>query len=139
MSAKPVLEHYCEGDLIIRQGEVGDRMYVVQSGRVRIFRDDRGVETVLSDVVAGETFGELALFDRRPRSASARAMGATELRIITRQDLSGMDCDPLIRGLLTTLSRRLRAIDDAFERLMVKEAPEREQLASLWESKSWLD
>jgi CRP/FNR family cyclic AMP-dependent transcriptional regulator len=139
MPAKPVLEHYTDGDVIIRQGEIGDRMYVVQSGRVRIFREERGVETVLSDVVAGETFGELALFDRRPRSASARAMGATELRIISRDDLSRMDCDPLLRSLLTTLSRRLRTIDDAFERLMVREAPEREQLAALWESKSWLD
>jgi CRP-like cAMP-binding protein len=100
MPAKPVLEHYTDGNM-----------------------------------VAGETFGELALFDRRSRSASARAMGATELRIISSDDLSRMVCDPLLRSLLATLSRRLRTIDDAFERLMMREAPEREQLAALWESK----
>jgi CRP-like cAMP-binding protein len=134
-----VFEQHVDGDIVFRQDQVGDRMYVVRSGRVRLFRTDRGVETVLADMAEGETFGELALFDRRPRSASARAIGDTTLRVITREDVERMDCDPLLRGLLATLSRRLRTIDDAFERLMVREAPEREQLAALWESKSWLD
>ena len=139
MSAESVFEQHVDGDIVFRQDQVGDRMYVVRSGRVRLFRTDRGVETVLADMAEGETFGELALFDRRPRSASARAIGDTTLRVITREDVERMDCDPLLRGLLATLSRRLRTIDDAFERLMVREAPEREQLAALWESKSWLD
>jgi CRP-like cAMP-binding protein len=133
-----VFEQHVDGDIIFRQDQVGDRMYVVRSGRVRLFRTDRGVETILADMAEGETFGELALFDRRPRSASARAIGDTTLRVITREDVERMDCDPLLRGLLASLSRRLRTIDDAFERLMVREAPEREQLAALWESKSWL-
>jgi CRP/FNR family cyclic AMP-dependent transcriptional regulator len=139
VSAESVFEQHVDGDIVFRQDQVGDRMYVVRSGRVRLFRTDRGVETVLADMAEGETFGELALFDRRPRSASARAIGDTTLRVITREDVERMDCDPLLRGLLATLSRRLRTIDDAFERLMVREAPEREQLAALWESKSWLD
>jgi CRP/FNR family cyclic AMP-dependent transcriptional regulator len=139
VSAESVFEQHVDGDIIFRQDQVGDRMYVMRSGRVRLFRTDRGVETVLADVAEGETFGELALFDRRPRSASARAIGDTTLRVITRVDVERMDCDPLLRGLLATLSRRLRTIDDAFERLMVREAPEREQLAAVWESKSWLD
>jgi CRP/FNR family cyclic AMP-dependent transcriptional regulator len=139
VSAESVFEQHVDGDIIFRQDQVGDRMYVMRSGRVRLFRTDRGVETVLADVAEGETFGELALFDRRPRSAYARAIGDTTLRVITRVDVERMDCDPLLRGLLATLSRRLRTIDDAFERLMVREAPEREQLAALWESKSWLD
>jgi CRP/FNR family cyclic AMP-dependent transcriptional regulator len=139
VSAESVFEQHVDGDIVFRQDQVGDRMYVVRSGRVRLFRTDRGVETVLADMAEGETFGELALFDRRPRSASARAIGDTTLRVITREDVERMDCDPLLRGLLAILSRRLRTIDDAFERLMVREAPEREQLAALWESKSWLD
>ncbi len=138
MSRSEDHELFADGDTIIRQGELGSVMYVVVSGEVQIFRTQGGVETDLATLRAGGTFGELALFDNRPRSASARAIGSTELRAINREEYSHMKCDPLLRGLLTTLAHRLRATDLAFERLNVREAPERERLAALWESRDWL-
>lgn len=131
-------ERYSDGDVIIRQGELGSRMYIVASGEVRIFRTQGGVETDLATLKVGETFGELALFDNRPRSASARAVGDTELRVITREEFSHMKCDTLLRDLLTTLATRLRATNQSLEQLSIREAPEREQLAALWESRDWL-
>lgn len=128
---------FTDGEIIIRQDTIGNEMYVVESGAVRVYRSIRGVETVLEDVRTGETFGEMALFDNRPRSASARAQGETSVRIISREEFSGMKCDPIIRELLRTLSRRLRAVDDSLERLNVSEAPEREALAQLWEKRDW--
>jgi CRP-like cAMP-binding protein len=130
-------ERYSDGDVIIREGQIGDRMYVVLSGAVRILRSDRGVETMLADLSEGEIFGELALFDNRPRSASARAMGDTEVRVITQDDFLSLECDPVIREMLSTLARRMRDLDDAFERVAAREAPERERLATQWETRDW--
>jgi CRP/FNR family cyclic AMP-dependent transcriptional regulator len=139
MIMRPTMEHYGDGDLIFRQGQLGDRMYIVMSGAVRIFREDRGVETTLANLGFGETFGELALFDHHPRSASARAIGDTELRIITHEEFMELDCDGIIRQMLVTLAQRLRSIDEAFERLSAKEAPERERLAELIKTRDWVD
>jgi CRP-like cAMP-binding protein len=130
-------ETYADGEVIIRQGESGDRMFVVESGTVRIFRTVRGGETILDDLHPGETFGEMALLDAHPRSASARAVGGATVRTVTRDEFRDMACDPVLRGLLATFGRRLRAIDDAFERLSINEAPQREDLARLWESRDW--
>ncbi|MDO8964002.1 MAG: cyclic nucleotide-binding domain-containing protein [Coriobacteriia bacterium] len=130
-------ETYSDGDVIIRQGEGGDRMFVVESGTVRIYRTIREVETVLDDLRAGEMFGEMALLDNRARSASARAVGPVAVRVITRDEFADMKCDPVLRELLTMFGRRLRSINDAFERLNVNEVPQREELAQLWESRDW--
>jgi CRP/FNR family cyclic AMP-dependent transcriptional regulator len=138
MIMRPTHQSFGDGELIFRQGQLGDRMYIVMGGSVRIFREDRGVETTLANIGFGETFGELALFDHHPRSASARAIGDTELRIITHEEFMELDCDGIIRQMLVTLAQRLRSIDEAFERLSVKEAPERERLAELIK-RDWVD
>lgn len=135
----PTSESHADGHVIFRQGHMGDRMYVVSSGEVLIYREDRGAETVLARLGPGETFGELALFDQHPRSASARALGVTTVRVITQEEFMEFDCDLLIRNMLVTLAQRLRAIDEAFERLSAREAPERERLAELWEARDWVD
>lgn len=136
---RPTIEHYEDGEIIFRQGQLGDRMYIVLGGGVRIFREDRGHETVLANLGLGEAFGELALFDNHPRSASARATGPTELRVITHEEYMELDCDMIIRQMLVTLAKRLRSINEAFERLAANEAPERERLAELIEARDWRD
>jgi len=135
---RPTSELYQDGQVVFRQGQLGDRMYVVATGSVQVYREDRGVETVLANIGPGETFGELALFDHHPRSASARAIGDTELRVITHEEFLDLDCDPVIRRMLVTLAQRLRAIDEAFERLSAKEAPERERLAEFIRTRDWV-
>jgi CRP-like cAMP-binding protein len=137
MGNSAVRRHFEDGDIIIRQDTVGDEMFIIESGEARIYREIRGVETSLDEIREGESFGEMALFDNRPRSASARAVGPTELRVISREEFANMKCDPVIRDVMRHLSHRLRAVDDAFEQLSLQEAPEREALAQLWEQRDW--
>lgn len=135
MAEESSYQLFHDGDVIIRQDTVGDEMYFIDSGTVRVYRTTRGSETVLADLHEGEAFGEMALFDNRPRSASAKAIGDTRLRVIGRSEFISMKCDPVIRYLLKALSLRLRAVNDAFARLDIKEAAEREELASEWEAR----
>ena len=52
-----------DGEVIVRQGERGDRMYVIQAGRVEVIREDGGQVTPLAVLEKGDVFGEMALFD----------------------------------------------------------------------------
>lgn len=62
------------GSVVFTQGEAGHTMYVVQSGRINIYLQDGAAPAIpLRDAAPGDFFGELALFDEKPRSASARA------------------------------------------------------------------
>ena len=129
--------HFSDGDIIIKQGAIGDEMFVIESGSVRVFRTIGGAETLLGVLKADEIFGELALFDYKPRSASARAVGDTVVRVVSRDQFSALKCDPIIRQLLKALGRRLRAADDAFERLNVLDQPQREEIAKAWVTRDW--
>ena len=130
-------QRYSDGDLILKQGAIGDEMFVIESGTVRVFRTIGDAETLLGVLRPGEIFGELALFDYKPRSASARAVGETVVRVVSRDEFSALKCDPVIRELLKALGRRLRAADDAFERLNVNDKVQREEIAKAWVTRDW--
>jgi CRP-like cAMP-binding protein len=72
---------YEDGQILIRQGEVGDCMYVIQKGQVAVFREKNGHEVGLAVLGEGEIFGEMAVFEREVRSATVRALG--EVRALT--------------------------------------------------------
>lgn len=78
------------GDIVFSQGDQGASMYVVQSGSVQIYLPSADKDTppvVLKDLRTGEYFGELAVFDDKPRSASVRALVDTVLLELTRDEL----------------------------------------------------
>ena len=78
------------GDIVFSQGEKGASMYIVQSGSVQIYLPSAEKDqppVVLKDIRTGEYFGELAIFDDKPRSASVRALVDTVLLELTREDL----------------------------------------------------
>jgi len=78
------------GDIVFSQGEAGSSMYVVQSGAVQIYlpsKEKNLPPVVLKDLHTGEYFGELAIFDDKPRSASVRALVDTVLLELTRDEL----------------------------------------------------
>lgn len=79
------------GDIIMRQGEPGDRFYIIHKGRVEISRDGQRVATR----GAGEAIGEIALLYNIPRTATARALEPTELLTLTANDF----LDLLVRYL----------------------------------------
>ena len=76
---------------VFAQGDQGSSMYVVLSGAVQIFlpaKDSDNPAVVLKDVRTGEYFGELSLFDDKPRSASVHALVDTVLLELTREDFA---------------------------------------------------
>ncbi len=78
------------GEIVFSQGEKGSSMYVVRSGAVQIYLPSAEKDqppVVLKDVRSGEYFGELAIFDDKPRSASVRALVDTILMELTREEL----------------------------------------------------
>jgi uncharacterized membrane protein len=83
-------KRYAAGAVVFAQGDRGSSMYVVQSGAVQIFLPGKeGSSTVpLKDIRTGEYFGELAIFDDKPRSASVRAVFDTVLLELTREVLA---------------------------------------------------
>jgi len=104
---------YADGAVICRQGDPGDRMYVIQSGRAVAFREDDGVEAVVGELTPGDVFGEMAIFEKQPRSASVRAKGtARVLTLDKRAFLRQVHEDPSFAyRLLQRMSQRVRALN----------------------------
>jgi CPA1 family monovalent cation:H+ antiporter len=97
-----------ERHIIIRQGEVGDYMYFIAHGVVRVSRAEHGVSRDLATMMAGEFFGEVALLhDRQPRNATVTAVTPCTLYRLHRDDLRVvMATQPAIRKALEEESRK---------------------------------
>ncbi|MFL6128655.1 MAG: Crp/Fnr family transcriptional regulator [Mycobacteriales bacterium] len=79
---------YPAGQIICHQGDPGDRLYIVLHGLVKVvFTSERGDEIVLRTLGDAEVFGELALLDKSPRSASVVAVESTQVFMLLRERL----------------------------------------------------
>jgi len=110
---------YGDGEEIIRQGNTGESMYVVQSGKVEVvLRTDNGGEKHLAYLEAGNFFGEMSVFEKEVRSATVRAVGeARVLKIDKKTLLRRIREDPLLAvNLLKTMSHRIRALNTELAR-----------------------
>jgi CRP-like cAMP-binding protein len=104
---------FATDQVIFREGKPGNAAYVVQEGKVEVFKTMNGEEEViLGTIEAGGLFGELALVDNQPRMASARATERTVLIAINRQTfekkMSGSD--RFIRAILRILLGNYRTV-----------------------------
>lgn len=105
---------YPEGDVIVRQGDTGDCMYVVQAGKVEVVQAEGDGERRLALLRAGDFFGEMAIFEREVRSATVRATagGARVLKLDRKTLLRRIAEDPLLAlNLLEKLSARIRDLN----------------------------
>ena len=108
------------GELLFREGDDGEEMYVVLDGRVMIYKFIPGAgEEALAFLERGDYFGEMALIDREPRSAWARAAerGAVVLAIPEEVlsgilDIGKVSSLPLLKILCTLVAKRLRELDE---------------------------
>jgi CRP-like cAMP-binding protein len=103
------------GDLIIRQGEHGREGYRILKGRVEVFLERDGRELPIGRLEGGEIFGEMAMIDDKPRSASVRALERTEVDIINSTEFNEMilsDPRELI-PFLKSFFERLRKANDS--------------------------
>jgi len=109
--------------VLFQEGDVGDNMFIIQSGRVKISKRIRGVEKTLATLEKGEFLGEMAILNDKPRSASAETLEECEMLVIDRKTF-----DALIRGnaeiavrFIKRLADRLRETNDQMEALMIKD------------------
>ena len=100
------------GVLIFSEGAVGDEAYVVESGRVSVFKQPRGEKVVLGELAAGGIFGEMALIDDEPRMASAEALEDTVCLVLPKAALkSQLSRTPdLVILVLETLLQDIRSM-----------------------------
>ncbi len=110
---------YDEGEIICREGETGDRMYVIQSGKVRITKKTSTGEHTITTLGAGEIFGEMALFDKAPRCASAVAGSEARVLGVDKKKLfSTISRDPtLVLRVLELMSGRIRVMNETLMKL----------------------
>lgn len=112
-------QRYHPGQTIFKEGEPGNRLFLILEGDVRISRDIPGSgEEALTILKPGACFGEMAVFDRSERSTDAISNGGCRLLTISRADLEiVLDLDPelagkVLRAMVRLLSVRLRATND---------------------------
>jgi CRP-like cAMP-binding protein len=105
-------KEYQHGEVIIRQGEIGDCMYVIQAGTVEVFIEEEGQEIHLADRSAGDFFGEMALFDHEVRSATVRTKGPVRVLTVDRQNLLRhiQENPSMAFRILEKLSSRIREL-----------------------------
>ena len=109
---------------IFRQGDIGSGMYLIHSGRVRIVAEDpvRG-EVQLAILESGHAFGEMALFDHAPRSATAVAHGEAVLYGLFEADLDQLErtrpqaAARLLRNLGLSIALRLRQTNERLQEM----------------------
>jgi len=118
---------YEDGEIIVRQGDVGDCFYVIQEGRVQVFVEKDGREVLLRTPDEGEMFiGEMGIFEKQVRSATVRAMGRARVLTVDRKNfLSRIHDDPsLALSLIRVMSRRIRELSTELTRLRGAAPPE---------------
>jgi CRP/FNR family cyclic AMP-dependent transcriptional regulator len=110
---------YRDGDEIVREGEDGSCMFVIQAGKVEVVHGANGDVQRLAVLGEGDFFGEMALFGEAQRSATVRALGeARVLKVDKRTLLRRIHEDPLLAlTLLESLSARIRRLNDQVTRL----------------------
>jgi len=110
---------YSDGEIIFKEGDIGEAMYVIQSGEINITKKATSGDLIIATLQSGEIFGEMALFDRLPRSATARASGNARILTIDKKKLfSTISRDPtLVFKLLESMSQRIRKLDEELMKL----------------------
>jgi len=112
------VEQYEAKSVIVREGDRGTSMYVVRSGELALYQQGKGSRPVrIARLFQGECFGEMAIMDVQPRSATVVAEAPTTLYALTNQDLYALYVEDmpgyvmLVQNLCRELCRRLRKAD----------------------------
>lgn len=116
-----------KGTLLFREGDTGDDMYIINTGKVKIFKEVGGSEKVLAVLGQSDLFGEMSLLNKKPRSASAEVVEDAKMLVINTGTF-----DTMIRGnaeialrIIKILSKRLEEADVQMANLMIKDSNQR--------------
>lgn len=112
MSSGALGKVYTDGEIVIRQGDVGNCMYVVQSGQVEILVGEGDQQVSIAVRGEGDFIGEMAVLDKEVRSATVRAKGEARLLTVDKRNLlSRIHEDPSFAyRLIQTMSNRVREL-----------------------------
>lgn len=109
---------YQPGDIVIRQGDENDHLYLVLKGKLEVLQEVDGADRVVAVLEAGDSLGEVSIFDPGPASATVRAGSEAEVWLITRDSLERLHtANPkvayrLLTRITTCLSKRMRDMND---------------------------
>lgn len=108
------------GSVLITEGEKQDSLYIILQGNLSIVTNVEGQEVLISTLSAGDSIGEVNLFDPRNASATVVVRSPSLIWSLTREELEAfitadpVACVEVFRGLLAQLSRRLRVMNEKF-------------------------
>lgn len=116
------------GEDLFKEGEVSDGMYIVRSGELLVYLNRNGTTVNLAQLTAGAMIGEMALFENKPRSASAKATADCEITKISKTDFARLtkQIPKWFVTLMIALSSRLRETNQRLQ-----EAEDRHPVTSL--------
>lgn len=104
---------HSRGESIVKQGELGDRLFVLHQGRAEAVRTEAGEQKTLAALEPSAVFGEMSLFDLEPRSASVVAVDQCETLMLDGQSFHklGVQFPEILWEVCRVLSQRLRTTD----------------------------
>jgi CRP/FNR family transcriptional regulator, cyclic AMP receptor protein len=140
VAARMQTRRYSKGSLLVRENEPGESLFIVLRGNVAVTRaTSDGKESILSILKEGDFFGEMAVLDESPRSATIKALKETETAILSREDfLDLLRSNPHMSLLLVVaLSARLRATNEAIQAAAFQDIPTRLAALLLYLSKNF--
>ncbi|MBI5181659.1 MAG: Crp/Fnr family transcriptional regulator [Nitrospirae bacterium] len=112
-----------KGTVLFREGDLGQEMYIIQGGKVKISKRVRNIEKTLSIIGKGEFFGEMAILNDKPRSATGEVIEDSEILVIDRNTFETMikgNAEIALR-IIKKLAQRLQEADNQIENLMIKD------------------
>lgn len=108
---------YQEGEIVFQEGDIGRALVIVESGKVALTKKDKkGDSKTIAELGDGEFFGEMALLEEMPRSASAAASEPSTLFLLYKNSLDELITDrpdigaPILSSLAALISSRLRGL-----------------------------
>ncbi len=115
-----VVKSFPKHTVLISEGDQSDFLYVILEGKVKVFvSDESGKEAILNIQGPGEYFGELALIDEVPRSASVMTLTPSRLAFVSRADFEACLAEHpnLALKLIRTLTQRIRSLTEVVKNL----------------------
>lgn len=120
LGAHVLTRRYPKNTVIIQEGDEASALYVIESGQAKVYlSNEDGKEVIINMLGEGEIFGELALIDDAPRSASVKTTKPTHLAVISRtgfKQLLASHTDIALR-LLVDVTRRVRLLSESIRSL----------------------
>lgn len=109
-AAQNFVKKLASGELLFKEGDTPDAMYVVKRGRLIVFKQKGSSEVELAQISTGQMVGEMAFFDQKPRSASARADLDTEVIVLPFKSLQAQfdEFPEWIKAIVKTINEHLR-------------------------------